>query len=417
MIEVLNKLDDEKLSLLEEDIVLYLAENPDVLIHFPDLYEKLLPPRKSESSGENVLNFHHRLLQSLQSSNKKLQDELKELFYIASENEAILAHFNAIESLMYGARSLNELLNSVCNEIVKRFSATYAHIALIEQNIACDIETHFQPVLNVTQGEHLKLFCSEGEFPVSFKRFTPLICNGSDLNSASSLFPKSEKNEINSAILLPLYKGEALLGSLNLASPTENRFHEGLGTDFLENLVQKLSVCIVNLMNREVIDETSLRDKVTGLYNHLFLGNVLPYEMNRAEHYNHPLSLLLIDIDDMKNISHSEEKERGDQVLQQLAELIQSQIGKSDIQARFMDDEFALILPEKELNEALEFAEDLRGLVEETCFGDPLSPISLTVSIGVSSYPSEKVARKKDLIEAADKALYVAKKGGKNRVA
>ncbi len=419
MIEVLNRLDTEKTTLLEEDIVIYLAENPEALIHFPDLYEKLIPPRKEKGSGENVLNFHHRLINSLQASNKKLREELQELFLVASENEMILSHLDAIESLMYGSRSLTELLKSVSSEIEKRFSFTFAYVSLIGQNIASAEETHFQPIVEVQEGDKVVLYRSVQEFPLSFPQKQPRIYNGGGVDDVRLLF-KNDGDSLASGILLPLWKDDTLLGSLNLGSPKEGHFHEGFGTDFLESFAEKFSVCIVNLINREVIDEKMLQDEETGLYNRAFLGSILPFEINRAGHYHYPLSLLLINVDNIKGVVEREGEKQVRSLICELAELLQEQTGKADILVRFMGDEFALLLSGRDQNDALEFAEKLRRMVEETCFCNLLSPLSITVSIGVSSFfpgSSERVVRKKDLIEAADKALYVAKTGGRNRVA
>ena len=125
--------------------------------------------------------------------------------------------------------------------------------------------------------------------------------------------------------------------------------------------------------------------------------------------------LLFLDADGFKTINDTYGHQVGDIVLRELAAVIRGQLRKPDIPARYGGEEFTIILPETPMQGAIELAERLRVVVEKHPFQRPGGdPLSVTVSIGVAAFP--EIKEKRDLIEAADQALYRAKEAGRNRV-
>jgi len=168
--------------------------------------------------------------------------------------------------------------------------------------------------------------------------------------------------------------------------------------------------------SNELLKELSITDHLTKLYNRRYLMEALDREYQRTFRKKAPLSLIMLDIDYFKKINDTYGHQGGDEVLVLLAELIKGELRSFDIAARYGGEEFAIVLPETPLADALAVAERLRRHVQEFTYSGALRELTLTVSLGVASFPGERVHCIDSLIHQADHALYRAKGGGRNRV-
>lgn len=163
--------------------------------------------------------------------------------------------------------------------------------------------------------------------------------------------------------------------------------------------------------NRKELEKRANTDGLTGLFNHRYFQDALTHELSRSERYNHPLSLVVADIDDFKKINDTFGHKKGDLALKSLANSIANSVREFDIPCRIGGEEFVIILPETPSEEALAVAERLRMDIIST----PIEDIGqITVSLGVATFP-EHATDKDSLIESADAAMYKAKRQGKNR--
>jgi diguanylate cyclase (GGDEF)-like protein/PAS domain S-box-containing protein len=157
-------------------------------------------------------------------------------------------------------------------------------------------------------------------------------------------------------------------------------------------------------------------DYLTGLSNRRHFMEQAEVEMSRAVRYDTPLSLLMIDIDLFKNVNDTYGHQVGDIVLQALSKICQETLRQVDVAGRLGGEEFAIILPETDSNEALEVAERLRTIVAKTEVAIPVGlPIHFRVSIGVTTLGNKDI-NIDTLLNQADKALYEAKETGRNKV-
>ncbi|MGD0165742.1 MAG: diguanylate cyclase [Gaiellaceae bacterium] len=165
------------------------------------------------------------------------------------------------------------------------------------------------------------------------------------------------------------------------------------------------------------LQEEARVDPKTGLYNARHFGRVFGDELARAVRYGHPLSVLMIDLDLLREINNAYGHLAGDAVLCGVAEVFGSELRHYDVAARFGGEEFSILLPETSIEKAVEIAERIRHAVAEQAINVPTSsePIHATVSIGIASYPSDG-ADQNALIHQADLAVYRAKLQGRNRV-
>jgi len=172
----------------------------------------------------------------------------------------------------------------------------------------------------------------------------------------------------------------------------------------------------LEIANRELEQKNTL-DDLTGLFNRRYYDQKMLAEYRRSRRNLTPLSLIIIDIDHFKLVNDTHGHSAGDVCLVTLAKLMKSILRRSsDIGCRYGGEEFCIILPETNTVGAMAFAEELRALVEAHKFTIETGDIMLTVSCGVSTYLQQGDAKPVDIFNAADKALYQAKKNGRNQV-
>lgn len=158
-------------------------------------------------------------------------------------------------------------------------------------------------------------------------------------------------------------------------------------------------------------------DPLTQVVNRRALFARIGAELDRVKRYESVMSVLMLDIDHFKDINDTHGHLVGDDVLREVAGLLQTAIRSVDVVARYGGEEFVVVLPETPLAGAVTFAERIRAQIEEHPFCPSVGPLSITVSVGVAAYPGEGVDSIEDLFARADDALYRAKAEGRNAVA
>lgn len=161
----------------------------------------------------------------------------------------------------------------------------------------------------------------------------------------------------------------------------------------------------------EFITQNSTIDGLTQLYLREIFDILLSKSIEEAKRNEHSLSLLIIDIDDFKNINDTQGHQKGDEILAGLGEIFNNNTRDMDFAARYGAEEFTVVLPETPLEKASKIANNLKKIVSSKNF----TGINITISIGISTL-NNNINTKEELIEYADRALYQAKSSGKNKV-
>jgi diguanylate cyclase (GGDEF)-like protein len=174
------------------------------------------------------------------------------------------------------------------------------------------------------------------------------------------------------------------------------------------------------------LEQLSMHDELTGLYNYRYLHPRMNEEFKRAERYHDPLACLVIDIDRLQAHNDSGGRAYGDQIIRSVAESLRRSVREVDVVARFGGDEFLVLLPSTHFAGSVTVAERIwRDVVESVVTADSpeaqvkdslASPAQVSLSLGVALFPSRDVRTKDQLLRAADAALNHAKREGKNRV-
>lgn len=169
------------------------------------------------------------------------------------------------------------------------------------------------------------------------------------------------------------------------------------------------------LSQRNHLEHLSVTDPVTQLSNHRFFQEQMRKEMERSARHLRPLSLIMIDVDHFKSFNDHYGHPEGDRLLRSVAERISKEVRNIDVVCRYGGEEFGVIMPDTPLNEAAIVAERVRGSMEKSPFTGPFErPAFVTISLGVAGYPQHG-GEASALIGAADRALYQAKRQGRNQ--
>jgi diguanylate cyclase (GGDEF)-like protein len=212
-----------------------------------------------------------------------------------------------------------------------------------------------------------------------------------------------------------LVDGPEYLGAISIARRGAPFTREE--EELLEYLAGQAVVSIENASLHETVERQAVTDALTGLANLRAFTSILDRELERSRRFDTPLGLVMLDLDDFKQVNDSYGHQQGDEVLAQVAGVLRSLSRELDVPARYGGEELAVVLPQTDAEGAMLLAERMREAVEALQVPRVRGGGSLgvTASFGVASVP-DTAAGRDSLIAAADAALYRAKRAGKNRV-
>jgi diguanylate cyclase (GGDEF)-like protein len=258
----------------------------------------------------------------------------------------------------------------------------------------------------------VKVFSILGEEPMDEEGITFQIENRKLRPKQMVMDPKAT---LKSHLTLPLVIEGEVLGCITLNSDQPNAF-DAQDLQFFSVIGYQIAATLKHFQRLSSIKNIANYDTLTGLYNRRYFEERLGLDAQKSFYGGTPLSLVMADIDHFKKVNDTFGHTEGDRVLFEIANLLKASVRKKDTVARYGGEEFILILPEAGLGEASMIAERIRKLVEGTPFEIANARINLTVSMGISNFPSNRAKSKEELVKMADEALYDAKRGGRNKV-
>jgi diguanylate cyclase (GGDEF)-like protein len=219
--------------------------------------------------------------------------------------------------------------------------------------------------------------------------------------------------EVADEMAVPLIVGARVVGVLQLLGGGVQRLVADR-REILEILASHGAAAIESSRLHQAVEERSYRDALTKLYNRRRLEEDLETELKRARRYKSALSFVMMDVDHFKRFNDTYGHAKGDAILEELGHVLETTIRNTDTAYRYGGEEFSVLLRETPASGAVEFAERLRRRIElHFKSANPASPV--TSSIGVATFSSD-MRGPSALVEAADAALYEAKRSGRNRV-
>jgi diguanylate cyclase (GGDEF)-like protein len=226
---------------------------------------------------------------------------------------------------------------------------------------------------------------------------------------------KANLTGMQSLLILPLVVRESAIGTLALAAHRREAFGSQVRPSLVA-LANQLAVALSNAASVKQLEALATTDGLTGCYNKRYFMEELQARLSAAERFERKLSLLITDIDHFKTVNDTYGHATGDVVIRELGQILMRLKRETDVVARFGGEEFCVLCEETDAEGAAHLAERVRQELEATVFETELGKLQVTCSLGVATYP-EHARSREGLFESADKALYVAKHGGRNCVA
>ena len=351
-----------------------------------------------------------------------LRQQLDDLLRHARINEEKMQRMDGFERQLIGAGSLEEILEHLLADYPARFGLQAVRLSLVDP--CSEIRRILgSEVAHAPWRDAIHLLDSEtalaSRFPPPYApRLAPF-----DADQHAPLLGASATG-ILSLAELPLVRNGRLIGALHLASSDPERYGPDCGTTLLERLAGIIAVCIESMLAQERLKQAGLTDGLTGVQNRRYFEHRCLVEISQSRRYKHALACMFLDIDKFKRINDTYGHQTGDEVLRKAAGLIQNSLRAGDTIARYGGEEFVVLLPQTSLLHAKEVAERIRRGIEAAHFQSTAGQaLRVTLSIGLSMLESlaegdesSIQTQAQHLVSEADRALYLAKENGRNRV-
>jgi diguanylate cyclase (GGDEF)-like protein len=320
----------------------------------------------------------------------------------AAQLEAI----NALARHTTAVLDMDELLEKSCSTILLAFPVDHVAILLLEEQSL---------YLRAQKGRLTLRFPERGEIPAGAGLTHRAVDSGrpvveNDVTTVTGYVAGFA--ETKSEMCLPLISQGETIGVLALESARAGAFTPN-DVQPLESVADICATAIQNARYFDRVRHMAYADGLTGIFNRRYFEMRIAEEMERARRYDNALALIMVDLDHFKRLNDEFGHLLGDEVLRQVTTLFGQNLRKSDIVCRYGGEEFVLLMPQTTVEQATAAAEKLRKAIETWSFPGVAWPV--TISSGVSSFPADGDSRDA-LVSAADRALYAAKQGGRNRV-
>jgi diguanylate cyclase (GGDEF)-like protein len=361
-----------------------------------------------DCQSDEIDRFDHETIEllTLFSTQASIALQNAHLYSLERKRARQLEAINAIAQQSTAVMDIEDLMARVCSVIQQAFQVDHVSLLLREEN---DL------ILRAHQGTLTPCLPAGGRFPATHDPWSRVLAtSGTIIEKDLSTTPDSIRlfKESASRMSIPLISFGQTLGVLTLHSAQPSAFREGE----LQSLESVADICANSIQNAHYVErvkQLAYLDGLTGIFNRRFFELRILEEIERARRYHTGMAVIIVDIDQFKNLNDEFGHLLGDEVLRQVSSLFHQQLRKIDVVCRYGGEEFAILLTQTNIEQAAVIAEKLRRSVESYQF--PGVPRRVTISAGVAAFTTHGKTRD-EMIRAADNGLYAAKQSGRNRV-
>jgi two-component system, cell cycle response regulator len=347
------------------------------------------------------------------------EPRLRRLLAVARQNEQTWRRFQAFQVALMDSEDLDSLGRTLEHHAVRHFDWSSVTLHLVpEAQTNC-------PGPVVLRHPALSWLAADHGLGTLWPREPTSRLEPWDPQRHSVWLPRASRNGVGSLALVPLLRRGQWQGVLAIGARSTGRFRPGMATDFLESLGATLAACVDAARTRELLQRMGLTDALTGVPNRRLFDRRLGEEVVLAARHLNSLGCLLLDLDHFKAINDQHGHAGGDAVLRDIGGRLLALVEGEALVARYGGEEFAVLVPNSDRDLLLHLAERIRlsisGLPVQTDSG----PIRVTTSVGAALLSGHEARGLsigqlpelgKQLLARADRALYAAKRNGRDRV-
>ncbi|MBC3871053.1 GGDEF domain-containing protein [Undibacterium oligocarboniphilum] len=373
-----------------------------------------------QTTAPHTASAADQAMAELRMENQLLRARLDDLLEQAHRNQNIMARHQSFDLKIIGASQFRELISCIFSSLAIMSELDIVTLHLIDprqdlQQMLSDLR------IDLNEFPHLHFIRHENELQTAglptqkpaLGRYQPPL--------HQFLF-QSCTHKPQSIAIIPLRRQNKLIGYLNIGSFSPERFLPTMATDFIERLGLIIAVCLENVINNERLTYIGLTDPLTNVSNRRYVEQRIREEIGRARRQRYGIACLYLDIDHFKQINDRYGHQGGDDVLCEVARRIKAELRLSDTLGRFGGEEFVVLLVNANLQDAMLVAERIRRSIANTAFTlSATGNCNTTISIGLTTVSErhnlgEATLVARDMLLRADRALYDAKRNGRNQV-
>lgn len=377
--------------------------------------------RKVNAAQEDEVGDLGDALNQLTQRIRSNMDELKnygekttEINLEIQKRVLILSSLLQISALISQGAKLEDILKVVVEKSRLLANSEIAYL-LYRQEGVDEFSMKSADGMNCQHLLKIKLGQEANAFTKLIRTNKPLILDKENILAADLGGDFYEKFKLNNTLALPVFLRGRVTGILGIGNTKEEFLYRKDDLELLDIFAKQVAIAVENDVLMHRVEKLEIKDALTGLYNLAYIQNRLQEEIKRAITYQRPCSFILLNIDDFKRYHDAFGLLQSETVLKKISSLIRDSVTDIDRVARFGDNEFAIVLPEKNKRQAQEIADDIRKKIS-FAFSEERDPGQrLTVSGGVSENPLDGIDAQ-DLIAKAKELSNLAKAQGKNRI-
>ncbi len=357
----------------------------------------------SKQADNKPVDFNQRRIQALAKENSQLKAYVATMMERLRENEQLFSKLFALEVKVLSAGDPEDMCFTLLRELRSQFSLDLVRFWFDREGIigSCSMSS---------LSDHDLIWLEAGEITAMglHRRDVWLL----QLEKDGFPWLQERDEHINSFALLRLGTQDKPFGVIGLGSADPDRFTPEQSTDFLQHLAQVISLSLEHAISHQRLARLAITDALTGTQNRRFLQPYSHQPLSSWFGKGVPVSALFFDMDDFKGLNDRLGHTAGDEILQAMADTIRKHVRAQDPLIRMGGDEFVLLLPGCQKEKAMHIAENILKDVQTFSYKDE----SVSVSIGLAHSDHHQDLTLTQLIKQADKAMYVAKALGGNRI-